>query len=281
MYICRAGSTAGKLLSSSTLECYTLCQKVRPAGSREQGPGGLARRRCSAPLAPFTSPCTPCCHVAQAGARIISASYGSADFSSFEYDAIEAMQATVLFVAAAGNGVLVGAAWGAVVLASAAAKAVCRSAALLTSAGALLASPCRGHQLRCEPGAALSRHVLSAQHHLRWVPPAAWPPLLHSLGMKKLASGQRLTPCCPSPATRPPLRAVAASRPDDQLASFSNYGFNGVHLAAPGVQILSTSYRGDAAFERMSGTSQATPLVAGAAALLLSAAPAESIDQVR
>lgn len=39
--------------------------------------------------------------------------------------------------------------------------------------------------------------------------------------------------------------SVAATRPDDSLAPFSNYGATSVHLAAPGVNIRSTVNSGD------------------------------------
>lgn len=65
--------------------------------------------------------------------------------------------------------------------------------------------------------------------------------------------------------------AVAATDGSDRLASFSNYGARNVDLAAPGVDIYSTYPSNE--YRSMSGTSMATPAVAGAAALAMAQYP--------
>ena len=72
---------------------------------------------------------------------------------------------------------------------------------------------------------------------------------------------------------------VGASDRDQSPASFSNYGKNSVNVFAPGVQIYNTFP--DGKYEAIDGTSMASPVVAGLAALIRSYYPALTAAQVK
>ena len=87
------------------------------------------------------------------------------------------------------------------------------------------------------------------------------------------------TPHFPSSYNVPNVISVAALDRNDQLARFSNFGVKSVAIAAPGVDILST-WLGNQ-YEEKSGTSMATPVVAGVAALIVAEHPRVSVDELR
>jgi len=84
---------------------------------------------------------------------------------------------------------------------------------------------------------------------------------------------------------------VGATNIYGRMTGFSNYSYNLVHLMAPGWQIMSTFPTGGKArcsgyspapgYCYMSGTSMATPFVAGAAALLWSYRPQATVSEIR
>ncbi len=87
------------------------------------------------------------------------------------------------------------------------------------------------------------------------------------------------TPTYPASFSNTNILAVAASDRNDNLATFSNFGPSTVHLAAPGVAILSTLPNNG--YASWSGTSMAAPHVSGAAALLWARHPDWNFRQVK
>ena len=85
--------------------------------------------------------------------------------------------------------------------------------------------------------------------------------------------------CSVSPASTPAALTIAATATTDDRAAFSNWG-SCVDLFAPGVGIKSAYYANDAATATFSGTSMASPHVAGAAALYLQQNPAATPAEV-
>lgn len=85
-------------------------------------------------------------------------------------------------------------------------------------------------------------------------------------------------PVYPASFNRPNMLVVGASTPSDTRAGFSNYGAAIVDVYAPGVLMLSTIPGDDYRF--MSGTSQASPATAAAAALVMQMNPDVSMDLI-
>jgi len=95
-----------------------------------------------------------------------------------------------------------------------------------------------------------------------------------------VASGNSNANACNfSPASVPTALTVNASQSNDARASFSNWG-TCTDLFAPGVSVLSAWHTSNTATNTISGTSMASPHVAGAAARVLEVNPTWTPAQV-
>ncbi|HEX8650835.1 MAG TPA: FG-GAP-like repeat-containing protein [Pyrinomonadaceae bacterium] len=86
-------------------------------------------------------------------------------------------------------------------------------------------------------------------------------------------------PAYPASYIAPNLISVAATTSGDLGASFTNYGASTVSMAAPGDGILSTTPNGT--YDFYSGTSMASPHVAGAAALVCANSPNINVRRLK
>jgi subtilisin family serine protease len=93
------------------------------------------------------------------------------------------------------------------------------------------------------------------------------------------AGNETADACGSSPAAAPSAITVAASTIGDELAYFSNFG-SCVDIIAPGEDITSAWIGSSTATDTISGTSMASPHVAGAAALYLETNPGATPAEV-
>ncbi|KAK9333283.1 peptidase S8/S53 domain-containing protein [Lipomyces starkeyi] len=94
------------------------------------------------------------------------------------------------------------------------------------------------------------------------------------------AGNHRLNACWFSPASEPSAITVGASTVDDSIAEFSNIG-PCIDIFAPGKDIKSAGVATNSASAVLSGTSMASPLVAGLSAYLLAKTPEASPAEIK
>lgn len=104
-------------------------------------------------------------------------------------------------------------------------------------------------------------------------------PAMHIMAAGNESNNNDSRPTYPASYELDNIISVAALSSSGGLASFSNYGVTQVDVAAPGVNILSTTRNGG--YKSFSGTSMACPHVAGVAGLIVSQYPDISNEELR
>ncbi|MBI3927648.1 MAG: S8 family serine peptidase [Armatimonadetes bacterium] len=104
-------------------------------------------------------------------------------------------------------------------------------------------------------------------------------PILHICAAGNESSDNDVSGSFPATYDLDNIVSVAASDRNDRLASFSNWGATTVDLAAPGVDIKSTIPGGG--YASYSGTSMATPHVAGVAGLIATVYPEATPAEIK
>lgn len=94
------------------------------------------------------------------------------------------------------------------------------------------------------------------------------------------AGNSNVDACTQSPAAAPNALTVGGTDNTDTKASWSNWG-SCVDIFAPGASINSAAWSSNTGYSLKSGTSMASPHVAGVAALILSSYPTYTPNQVR
>ncbi len=89
------------------------------------------------------------------------------------------------------------------------------------------------------------------------------------------AGNKGIDACKASPASAPNVISVGATTKEGALARYSNFG-PCVNIFAPGFEVVSAWHTSDSATKTLSGTSMASPSVAGLAALALETVPEAS-----
>lgn len=104
---------------------------------------------------------------------------------------------------------------------------------------------------------------------------------LHICAAGNDSANNDIVPMYPASYDLPNVLTVAATDSKDELAKFSNFGPTSVDLAAPGDQIYSTLPTEKGSFGYKSGTSMASPHVAGAALLVATHYPQATNQEIR